>query len=271
MKPVKCLLVADLHYSLPQLDWLLEAARGMDLVVVAGDHLDIAAQVEGPVQIAVVKKYFRRLAARATTVVCSGNHDLDATNDAGEKYARWLQAIRPLCVSTDGDTFVHGDVLFTVCPWWDGPKTREEVDHLLARDAARRTGRWVWIYHAPPKASPTSLSNGQDYGDPDLSGWIATYAPDMVLAGHIHDAPFDDGGSWVDRIGSTWVFNGGRQTGAPPTCIVFDLAEGWAHWVSAGRAETIRLDGPLARPVASLVDVPDWLSVLGQVPDSTQA
>jgi Icc-related predicted phosphoesterase len=236
--------------------------------VIAGDHLDITASVDGSVQIAVVRKYFRRLVGTVKTVVCSGNHDLDATNDAGEKYARWLQAVRGLGVLTDGDSFVLNDTLFTVCPWWDGPKTREAVDAQLARDAARRAARWVWIYHAPPTTSPTSLSNGQDCGDPDLLGWIQTYSPDLVLAGHIHDAPFDDGGSWVDRVGTSWVFNGGRQAGAPPTWIVFDLDEQWAHWVSAGRAETIRLDAPLNRPVAALVDPPDWLTELGQAPAS---
>jgi len=269
---VKCLLVADLHYTLKQLDWLLRAAVGMDLVVMAGDHLDISAYATGPVQIAVVNKYFRRLVSTAKTVVCSGNHDLDATNEAGEKYARWLQMIRPLGIATDGDTFTLHDTLFTVCPWWDGPVTRQDVDKQLAAAGSKRRGRWIWIYHAPPTASPTSLGRGpRDFGDPDLAAWIAVHSPDMVLAGHIHDAPFQEEGSWVDRIGTTWVFNGGRQIGPQPTCIVFDLDERWAHWMSEERAETVRLDGPLTRPVPPLVEVPAWLSALGQGPDSTPA
>lgn len=265
---MKCLLVADLHYSLKQLDWLLDAARDVDMVVIAGDHLDISAHVNGPVQIAVVLKYFRLLVQRSKIVVCSGNHDLDATNADGEKYARWLQAIRPLGIATDGDAFTLNGTLFSVCPWWDGPKTREEVDRQLARDAAARNGRWVWIYHSPPQGSPTSRSGAKDFGDPDLSGWIATHHPDMVLAGHIHDAPFRDGGSWVDRIGPTWVFNGGRQIGPQPTCIVFDMDEGWAYWLSIERAEMVRIDAPLTRPVAPLIEAPDWLISLGQAPAS---
>src|SRR5437763_1293129 len=39
---MRCLFVADLHYSLPQFDWLLKAAAGYDLVVLAGDALDIS-------------------------------------------------------------------------------------------------------------------------------------------------------------------------------------------------------------------------------------
>lgn len=268
---MKCLLVADLHYTLKQLDWVAEAARGVDLVIVAGDHLDISGHVQGPVQVAVVLKYFRRIAAHTRLVVCSGNHDLDATGTHGEKYARWLQGIRPIGISTDGDSFTIGDTLFTVCPWWDGPQTRDAVDRQLAADALKRQGKWVWVYHSPPDASPTSWSGRQHFGDTDLSGWIATHSPDMVLAGHIHDAPFRDEGSWVDRIGNTWVFNGGRQMGPQPTCIVFDADERRAHWLSLDRAETVQLDQPLSRPVEALAELPEWLSALGQDRDSIPA
>ena len=39
-KQMRCLVVADLHYSLPQFDWLLSAAPQFDLVIFAGDALD---------------------------------------------------------------------------------------------------------------------------------------------------------------------------------------------------------------------------------------
>ena len=35
---MRCLVVADLHYSLPQLDWLVAAAPQFDLVIFAGEH-----------------------------------------------------------------------------------------------------------------------------------------------------------------------------------------------------------------------------------------
>ena len=38
---MRCLVVADLHYSLPQFDWLLAAAPEFDVVIFAGDALDI--------------------------------------------------------------------------------------------------------------------------------------------------------------------------------------------------------------------------------------
>ena len=39
---MRCLVVADLHYSLPQFDWVLNMASDFDLVIIAGDHLDHA-------------------------------------------------------------------------------------------------------------------------------------------------------------------------------------------------------------------------------------
>src|SRR5207253_2812461 len=100
-----------------------------------------------------------------------------------------------------------------------GPATRAELEAQLARDAARRNGRWIWIHHAPPDKSPVSWTGKHFGGDECLVEWIRKYEPDLVLSGHIHNAPFYPGGSWIDRLGKTWVFNPGRQIGAQPTFI----------------------------------------------------
>ena len=42
---MRCLVVADLHYSLPQFDWLPAAAPEFDVVIFAGDALDIGSFV----------------------------------------------------------------------------------------------------------------------------------------------------------------------------------------------------------------------------------
>src|SRR6185436_365618 len=87
---IRILSVADLHYELRQLDWVAAVAAEFDLVVLAGDLLDIASIVEPDAQIAVVREYLRRLTATTTLVVCSGNHDLDRENSHGERTAGWL-------------------------------------------------------------------------------------------------------------------------------------------------------------------------------------
>lgn len=69
-------------------------------------------------------------------------------------------------------------------------------------------------------------------GDAVLTEWIARFAPDLVLSGHIHNAPFYAEGAWVDRLGETWVFNAGRQIGQEPSHVILDLDAMTARWVS---------------------------------------
>ena len=108
---MRLLLVADLHYSLPQFDWVLDMASDFDVVVMAGDHLDLASIVDGRAQSVVVRKYFDRLRAKTKLVICSGNHDLDGKNAAGEKAAKWLAVPQQEDVPSDGDSFMLGDTL----------------------------------------------------------------------------------------------------------------------------------------------------------------
>jgi Icc-related predicted phosphoesterase len=238
---MKWLLVSDLHYSLPQLDWVHGVAGNFDVVVLAGDHLDISSTVAVDAQIVVVLKYLRRIAERTRLVVCSGNHDLNARNGAGERVARWMTRARASGAAGDGDFLELAGSSITVCPWWDGPATCAEVGAQLAGDAARRGSRWIWVYHSPPEASPVSWTGQRHFGDVELSRWIQTYRPDMVLSGHIHQAPFRTGGSWVDKVGSTWVFNPGRQIGPCPAHVIVDLAAGTAEWFSLAGHQGISL------------------------------
>lgn len=249
---MKCLLVSDLHYTLKQLDWVDRVATDFDVVIIAGDHLDIASAVALEAQIVVVLKYLQRLGSRARLLVSSGNHDLNTRDEHGEKVARWMTRVRRLGVVADGDAVEVADTLFTVCPWWDGPETRKAVDAQLTRDAERRSGAWAWVYHAPPSDSPTSWNGTRHYGDEALVGWIRRHRPTMVLSGHIHQSPFREGGSWVDRIDDTWIFNAGRQIGPVPTHIIIDTTAGRATWHSLAGNQVVPLDAPLVRPVAEL-------------------
>jgi Icc-related predicted phosphoesterase len=248
---MRILLVSDLHYSLPQLDWVVGAGPDFDLVVVAGDSLNISSAVPVEAQSVVVLNYLSLLAASTRTVVSSGNHDLTGPDAAGEQSALWLAGARTAGIPTDGDSVLVGDTLVTVCPWWDGPKGRDEVAALLARDAERRPARWIWVYHWPPLGSPTCWTGTKDYGDPDVRDWIVEHRPDLVCTGHVHQAPFRPDGSWVDRIGDTWVFNAGHQIGRIPARIELDLSAGTAHWLSLMGDEDLDLTaaGPPARTV----------------------
>jgi Icc-related predicted phosphoesterase len=230
---MQILLVSDLHYTLRQFDWVVSVAGDYDLVVVAGDLLDIGSIVEPDAQIAVVLEYLARIAAKTTTAVCSGNHDLNATNQVGERAAGWLEAAQASGVWVDGMQLNTDDVAVTVCPWWDGPRTRDLIDAQLSAAADLVGAReWVWVYHGPPDGSPTSWTGKRHYGDEALVDWIAQYQPAYVLCGHVHQSPFVADGNWIDRVGSTLVFNAGRQIGPVPTHITLETGAGRAEWFS---------------------------------------
>lgn len=228
---MRVLLASDLHYQLRQYDWLIAAAPQFDAVVIAGDHLDASLAVPGAVQIVALRASFAAIARHSRLLVCSGNHDLNARSRAGEKTADWLAAARGEATAVDGDSVELGDTLFTVCPWWDGPQARAEVEAQLERAAAGRRKRWVWVYHAPP-LGPLSWTGKRHFGDPLLPGLIERYAPSAVLCGHIHEAPFRRDGGWADRVGETWLFNPGSQIGGVPAHVVIDFERGLARWVS---------------------------------------
>lgn len=230
---MRLLFVADLHYALKQLDWLVANAENFDPVIIGGDLLDLASALDFDVQIVVVEKYLDRIRQKTRLLVSSGNHDGDGRSAADESVATWLQESRATGLSVDGDSLETPAALVTVCPWWDGPVSRAGIEAQLERDAARVQGRrWVWVHHAPPSGSPVCWTGKKFAGDDFLRGWIERFQPDVVLSGHIHNSPFYAAGSWVDRIGKTWVFNPGRQIGPAPAHIALDLETMTAEWIS---------------------------------------
>lgn len=268
---MRLLVVADLHYSLPQYDWLAEVAGDFDVVVHAGDHLDLSSMVDFRAQVVVVRKYLQRLKEKTRLITCSGNHDLDSRNPAGEKTAKWMRDLNDNGIPSDGQSLMLDDTLFTICAWWDGPIERAAIGEQLRADAGRRGKRWIWVYHAPPEKSPTSWGGSRSFGDPALEEWIDELKPDFVFSGHVHQSPFVTDGSWADRLGDTWVFNAGHQYGAPPAYIILDTDRQAALWFSAAGAQSVALDQPLVRPIGRLQAPPDWLTSAGPAPGRTPA
>ena len=249
---MRILLVSDLHYSLPQFDWVVAAGASFDVVVVAGDSLNINSTVPLDAQSVVVHRYLDLIASETQLVVSSGNHDLTGPDTAGEQSALWLHELHGE-LRTDGESLSLDDTLITICPWWDGPLGRAEVVAQLTADAARRPANWVWVYHWPPLGSPTCWTGRRDYGDADLREWIEQFQPEIVLAGHVHESPFKSDGSWNDRIGNTWVFNAGHQIGKVPAFMELDLLLQQARWVSIMGTEAVDLHDEMA-PARTVFD-----------------
>lgn len=238
---MKILVISDVHYRLKQFDWLASQAESYDAVIIAGDLLDISSSTDLSVQIIVMKKYLKKIGSVTRLLVCSGNHDGNEKNAAEEYIAPWLQEARAPQVHVDGDNVFFRNTLVTIFPWWDGEVTQREVSRQFQKASRLAFDRWVWIYHAPPDKSPTSWTGKRFIGDAELNKWIEQYQPSIVIAGHIHESPFKPDGSWVDRIGNTWVFNTGSYLGDIPAHIVLDLDMMNVEWHSLAGDDSRRL------------------------------
>jgi Icc-related predicted phosphoesterase len=229
---MKLLFVADLHYALKQFDWLVANAANFNPIVIGGDLLNLGSSLDSDVQIVVIEKYLRRIREKTRLLVSSGNHDGDSRSAADESVSQWIREMKSDGLFVDGDSMELPGALVTICPWWDGPVSRAELETLLAGEVKKVRGKWIWVHHAPPAGSPVCWTGKKFGGDEELRDWIGRFNPDMVFSGHIHNSPFYAEGSWVDRIGKTWVFNPGRQNGAFPTYIALDLETMTAEWIS---------------------------------------
>ena len=238
---MRILVVSDLHYKLRHYDWLVEAASQVDAVALVGDLADVVNAVPHAVQTVVLTNYLAMLADRGPVFAASGNHDLDGPGAHGEQVASWLQRAGIDGVHVDGSSVDLDDVRITVCPWWDGPVSREEVAAQLAAAAVDRPAHWVWLYHAPPAGTALCHDGRRTFPDHDLAGWIGEHQPDLVLCGHIHQSPWAEGGSWHARLGRTWVFNAGKQIGKVPAHITLDTEAGTADWFGVFESETVTL------------------------------
>lgn len=227
---MKILVVSDIHYSLKQYDWLARSAARFDLVIIAGDLMDLGSPVDPDTQAAVVEQYFRRIALQAPLVVCSGNHDL-VEDYKGNRSSEWLEEIQIPGVTVDHNSFANESIRILSLPWWETEKERIRAAEWLAAQEHPDDPRPVfWVHHAPPLGTRVSWNGKRDLGDKTLVEWIHNYSPSAVLSGHVHNAPYYPEGSWIDRIGDTVVLNGGKQTGETPATVEIELLDGKLTW-----------------------------------------
>jgi Icc-related predicted phosphoesterase len=221
---MKILVVSDLHYSLKQYDWLTTNLGSIDLVVIAGDLMELASPVDPETQASVVEQYFRRICSHVPLVVCSGNHDLIEEYD-GTRSPEWLEEILVPGLTADRGCYATDEVRILSLPWWESEEERDRIGDWLATQHDENDDRPViWVNHAPPLGSKVSWNGKRDLGDKTLLNWIEKYSPTLVLSGHVHNAPYyAPEGSWIDRVGSTIVVNGGRMIGERPATVEIEL------------------------------------------------
>jgi hypothetical protein len=129
------------------------------------------------------------------------------------------------------------------------PERQELVAAQLAADAA---GSRQWSGSTTGRPTIADIVDGpQQLRRPGPREVGSPHRPDIVLTGHVHQSPFKPAGGWVDRLGDTWIFNGGRQIGPIPARVEIDLTAQTAEWSSMLGVETQDLTsaGPGQRTV----------------------
>lgn len=237
---LKILSISDLHYTLKHYEWLKSNIVEYDLLIIIGDLLDLMSPVAKEKQIADIKNYLNYYSSILPVLVSSGNHDLDMELD-GELTTHWLSSIENDAIKVDGQYFYLENTLFSICPWWNGSHVRNAMVNMLKEHSKMDCENWVWLHHAPPMGSKISYTRKGNAGDPYVKKLVSRYKPDFLLCGHIHGAPYSQEGSWCDKIGDTWSFNAGKQTGEYPSNITIDLAQNTAEYTSYEVKESVHL------------------------------
>lgn len=236
---MKLLVVSDLHYSLRQFDWLAANRGETDLIIIAGDLLELSSAVDQDTQATVVEQYFRRICEDVPMVVCSGNHDLLEEYD-GTRSAEWLDDLSIPGLTVDCASFENPEIRILSLPWWETEEERDRAEEWLRSQHDGSDPRPVfWVHHAPPRGAKTSWNGRRDAGDETVRRWIGEFSPAAVFSGHVHDAPYyAPEGGWIDQVGETVVINGGQQIGEKPATVEVLLEDGTLVWCGMEGCET---------------------------------
>lgn len=173
---MRILHVADLHARWRWYDWLKLQAGRFDLVVVAGDLVDMLDDRTLGAQMREVSERIASFPGRVA--ICSGNHDafLEQSADPNLKQPEWIQHLRSYHVIVDGDSVEVDGIRIEIAGWNCTP--------LLIEPTA------IVVAHNPPAgvATATTGYEPEDLGDPTLREKLLTSqnAPWLVLSGHNH-------------------------------------------------------------------------------------
>src|SRR5262245_5492607 len=168
---MRLLAVADLHYSLPQFDWVLEIAANFDVVVLAGDHLELASIVDrragrGGTEIfqSLARAQQARYLFRQPRSRCT-QRDRREDRQMARRGADRGRLVRRRVVRDRRHAVHH-------LPWWDGPITRAGIAAQLAEAARQPHKQWISNHSGPPDQLPFSWGGARYFGDTELAQWI---------------------------------------------------------------------------------------------------
>lgn len=220
---MKILATGDLHGRRDWYRWLLRQAKGFDVVVVAGDLLDMFSDTV--TQVEFLGSWMGEFSATgALLLICEGNHDqspfskvlpdsVQATDFVLQAilHEHWMDAFvdkNPHCVvSGMSKSFTDYGLVATSLfyePDDEGLNPRLWEEGASQRRRMSPSPTWLVTHHQPPpgKLGAAGLANQT------LAACIEEFQPTMVFCGHDHATPLRNQ-SCCERIGSTFVYNAG--------------------------------------------------------------
>ena len=116
---------------------------------------------------------------------------------------------------------------------WHKPETEIYQDLLLLEQSAGDPLRTIFVVHSPPKQTQLDQSFGhQHYGSEGVRKWLNFSRKHLVLSGHIHEAPFINGGVWQEEVAGTRCMQPGAWHDEALCAIIFELDEPQrARWI----------------------------------------
>lgn len=169
---------SDLHFDKAKFDQIL--GLEFDVCCISGDLID-ASQKGVSEQKAWVKRWLANF--KKPVFVCSGNHDVDGSDDAA-----WMRMPN---IYADGDIKMVEGIKFGCVPYlYTDILDFSECDILLT--------------HVPPARTQTAIERGRDFGDKELFRALkhGLLKAKIILCGHVHD-PL----SRVYKIGNCKIYN----------------------------------------------------------------
>ncbi len=193
---MKLLVFSDVHTNLAACDALVEAAKGVDVVVGAGDF----ASVHSGLQRTITS--LARITAPAV-IVPGNNETLDDLRAAATDWSS-AHVLHGDGVEIDGVSFfgLGGGVPITPFGDWSFDFSDDNSRGLLESFTACA----VLVSHSQPKNHGYRSSRGVHCGSEAVLETIERVSPRLVVCGHIHDSIGYD-----EMVGQTRVINAGPK------------------------------------------------------------
>jgi hypothetical protein len=245
---MRLLLTAELGQNHRWLKWLDEGSRNYDLVVIAGDFINVFRPEPLNVQILKAKAFLRSLAQKTRVAISSGNHDTadEIASSSRGPIPMWMAGLDSIStLLSDGRTSIIRQQLIVTALSYISTIDQKRLCLAEGAELRKKTNLpWLVIHHHPPVfeggAGPEELSAGR---------LLKEFGPDFWVAGRFFDQAHSRGFAWIQTMEQSVVLNVSQESiatelreAAFPNHVVFDLESGrmqWNSWRESANEERV--------------------------------